>query len=169
LYRHGYLADMQEVNGENVLVIEARKHGLDYVRMDGNIGCLTNGAGLGMAMIDSIQLFGGKPANFLDVRGSGSPDKVRTGLHILGKDNRIQSILINIFSINSGCDLFALGILDSIKEDNLSVPIIVRLVGGNSDEAKKMLRGHGLITISETSESAVQAAISAAGGIVKGI
>lgn len=169
LYRHSYLADMQEVNGENILVIEARKSGLDYVRMDGNIGCLTNGAGLGMAVMDTIDLFGGRPANFLDVRGSGSPDKVRMGLHILAKDNRIQSILINIFSINAGCDLFSMGILDSIKEDNLSVPIIVRMAGINSDGAKNMLRGHALITIAESFEGAVQEAIVAAGGIVKGL
>ncbi len=166
LFRHIELYDTQEINGEDPLVIEARKFGLNYVKLDGYIGCLVNGAGLAMATMDIIHLFGGKPANFLDIGGGADLDKVKTGLRIVISDRRVRSILINIFGGITHCDIVARGILQIIVEDQPSVPIIVRLVGTNSDEARKMLRGQGLITLSDTMDLAAQTAISVSGETV---
>ena len=152
LFRHPDLAEMHDLDEEAELEVEAAKYGLNYIKLDGNIGCMVNGAGLAMATMDIIKLSGAEPANFLDVGGSASAETVENGFRILLSDPNVKAILINIFGGIVRCDRVAAGVIEARKNIEVNVPIVVRLAGTNADVAAEMLEssdigfaiGHGL-------------------------
>ncbi len=146
LYRHKDLAEMRDLEEEDPTEVEAQNFGLNYVNLDGNVGCMVNGAGLAMATMDVIKLSGGEPANFLDVGGTADAARVEQAFRIILKDERVKAILINIFGGIVRCDRVAQGVIDAYKNmgDAINVPIIVRLQGTNADIAKKMIDESGL-------------------------
>ena len=137
--------------------LDAHAEGLSFIRLDGNIGCMVNGAGLAMATMDTIKHFGGSPANFLDVGGSSDPKKVVVAFKLILKDPKVKSILINIFGGITRCDDIAKGILLSLEEMEVPVPIVVRLVGTNEAEGQKLLEGTQLITAQSLEAGATKA------------
>ena len=139
---------MRDKNEENLTEIEASKHDLSYIKLDGSIGCMVNGAGLAMATMDIIKLYGKEPANFLDVGGGASKEKVSAALKIILLDKNVKGILINIFGGIMRCDVLAQGVVDAAKEINISVPMVVRLAGTNFKEGKEILDNSGLKLIS---------------------
>jgi succinyl-CoA synthetase beta subunit len=144
LYRHTDIRDLRDLGEEDALEIEASKFSLNYIHLDGNIGCMVNGAGLAMATMDIIKLAGGEPANFLDVGGGASKEKVTAAFKIILKDPAVKGILVNIFGGIMKCDIIAEGIVAAAKEVNLSVPLVVRLEGTNVAEGKAILANSGL-------------------------
>ncbi len=145
LYRHKNLEELRDVSEEEELEVEASKSGLNYVKLDGNVGCMVNGAGLAMATMDIIKLSGGEPANFLDVGGGASAETVEAGFRIILKDPNVKAILINIFGGIVRCDRVANGVVEAYKNiGNISVPIIVRLQGTNAEEGAKIIEESGL-------------------------
>ena len=148
LYKHPEIMELRDLNEENPTEIEASKHDLAYIKLDGSIGCMVNGAGLAMATMDIIKLYGQEPANFLDVGGGASKEKVSAALKIILSDKNVKGILINIFGGIMRCDILAQGVVDAAKEINISVPLIVRLAGTNFKEGKKILDNSGLKIIS---------------------
>jgi len=161
LYRHPDIAEMRDPAGETDEVRKAREMGLSYVKLDGNVGCLVNGAGLAMTTMDVIQHYGGAPANFLDIGGSSSPDKVVTALEIITSDPNVRSILINIFGGITRCDDVARGLVQALEQTSIEIPIVVRLTGTNEDEARKILAKHQFVsatTMDEAVEKAVELA-----------
>jgi len=145
LYRHKDLAEMRDTDEEDPTEVEAKEFGLNYVNLDGNVGCMVNGAGLAMATMDIIKLSGGEPANFLDVGGTADASRVEKAFSIILRDERVKAILINIFGGIVRCDRVAQGVIDAYKNmGNINVPIIVRLQGTNADIAKKMIDDSGL-------------------------
>ena len=145
LFRHKELAEMRDITEEDPLEVEAGKSGLNYVKLDGNVGCMVNGAGLAMATMDIIKLSGGEPANFLDVGGGASAETVEAGFRIILKDPNVKAILINIFGGIVRCDRVASGVVEAYKKvGNIPVPIIVRLQGTNAEEGAKIIRESGL-------------------------
>lgn len=144
LFRHPEIVAYRDLDEENPLEIEASKYNLNYIKLDGNVGCMVNGAGLAMATMDIIKLAGGEPANFLDVGGSANKDTVANGFKIILSDPNVKSILINIFGGIVRCDRVANGVVEAVKEVNVSLPVIVRLEGTNAEEAKKILEESGL-------------------------
>jgi succinyl-CoA synthetase beta subunit len=145
LYRHKDLAELRDITEENPIDVEARQYDLNYVKLEGNVGCMVNGAGLAMATMDLIKLCGGEPANFLDVGGTANAERVANGFKIILKDPAVKAILINIFGGIVRCDRVAQGVVDAYKLiGNIPVPIIVRLQGTNATEAKKILDESGL-------------------------
>lgn len=144
LFRHKDFLDLRDVSEEDPFEVEASKSNLNYVRLDGNVGCMVNGAGLAMATMDMIQLAGGKPANFLDVGGGASPQTVEEGFKIILGDKNVKAILVNIFGGIVRCDRVAGGIIEAAKKIGLDLPVIVRLEGTNADVAQKMLDESGL-------------------------
>jgi succinyl-CoA synthetase beta subunit len=145
LMRHPDLAALRDVSEEDPTEVEAGKHNLNFVKLDGNVGCMVNGAGLAMATMDMIQLSGGEPANFLDVGGTANAQTVEAGFRIIMKDPKVKAILINIFGGIVRCDRVAQGVIDAYKNmGNISIPIIVRLQGTNAEEAKKLIDESGL-------------------------
>jgi succinyl-CoA synthetase beta subunit len=148
LFRHPDYADLRDESEEDPLEVEASKSNLNYVRLDGNVGCMVNGAGLAMATMDIIQLAGGKPANFLDVGGGANAKTVEAGFRIILGDKNVKAILINIFGGIVRCDRVAAGVIEAAKNIGLQVPVIVRLEGTNADIAQKMLDESGLNLIS---------------------
>jgi succinyl-CoA synthetase beta subunit len=145
LYRHKDLAELRDVTEEDPLEVEAGKSGLNYVKLDGNVGCMVNGAGLAMATMDIIKLSGGEPANFLDVGGGANAETVEAGFRIILKDPNVKAILINIFGGIVRCDRVANGVVEAYKKiGNISVPIIVRLQGTNAEEGAKIIEQSGL-------------------------
>ncbi len=145
LYRHPDLAEMRDIDEEDPTEVEAKKFNLNYVNLDGNVGCMVNGAGLAMATMDIIKLSGGEPANFLDVGGTADASRVEQAFRIILKDERVKAILINIFGGIVRCDRVAQGVIDAYKNmGSIPVPIIVRLQGTNADIAKKMIDESGL-------------------------
>jgi len=145
LFRHPDLEKMRDLNEENPIDVEAREAGLNYVKLDGNIGCMVNGAGLAMATMDLIKLSGGEPANFLDVGGTANADRVAKAFEIILRDPNVKAILVNIFGGIVRCDRVAQGIADAYhKIGNFPVPLIVRLQGTNAQEAKKLLDSSGI-------------------------
>ncbi|HSP87882.1 MAG TPA: ADP-forming succinate--CoA ligase subunit beta [Ignavibacteriaceae bacterium] len=139
LYRQKEIADFRDLNEEDPLEIEASKHSLNYIKLDGNVGCMVNGAGLAMATMDIIKLAGGEPANFLDVGGGANKTTVANGFKIILSDPNVKVILINIFGGIVRCDRVAQGVIDAAKEMHISVPIVVRLEGTNAKEAADLL------------------------------
>jgi succinyl-CoA synthetase beta subunit len=146
LYRHKDLAEMRDVHEEDPTEVEAQSYGLNFVNLDGNVGCMVNGAGLAMATMDVIKLSGGEPANFLDVGGTADAARVEQAFRIILRDPNVEAILINIFGGIVRCDRVAQGVIDAYKNmgDEINVPIIVRLQGTNADIAKKMIDESGL-------------------------
>ncbi|MCE2935543.1 MAG: ADP-forming succinate--CoA ligase subunit beta [Cyclobacteriaceae bacterium] len=145
LYRHKDLAELRDISEEDPLEVEAGKSGLNYVKLDGNVGCMVNGAGLAMATMDIIKLSGGEPANFLDVGGGANAETVEAGFRIILKDPNVKAILINIFGGIVRCDRVASGVVEAYKKvGNIPVPIIVRLQGTNAEEGAKIIEQSGL-------------------------
>ena len=145
LFRHKDLAELRDITEEDPLEVEAGKSGLNYVKLDGNVGCMVNGAGLAMATMDIIKISGGEPANFLDVGGGANAETVEAGFRIILKDPNVKAILINIFGGIVRCDRVASGVVEAYKKvGNIPVPIIVRLQGTNAEEGAKIIRESGL-------------------------
>jgi succinyl-CoA synthetase beta subunit len=144
LYRHPEIAAMRDVAEEDPREVEASRHDLNYIGLDGNIACLVNGAGLAMATMDIIKFYGGEPANFLDVGGSATEEQVTEAFKILVADKHVKAILVNIFGGIMKCDVIAQGIINAAKTLKLSVPLVVRLEGTNVDRGKELLKGSGL-------------------------
>lgn len=158
---HPDLAELRDLDAEVEEEIEARKYGLTYIKMDGNIGCLVNGAGLAMATMDIINLQGGEPANFLDIGGGASADRVTAALRIILGDKNVKAILINIFGGITRCDEVARGILAALRHFRTKLPIIIRLVGTNAEEGMQLLASSKLI-IAESLMEAAEKAVAAA-------
>ena len=148
LFRHPEILELRDLNEEDPTEIEASKHELAYIKLDGSIGCMVNGAGLAMATMDIIKLYGKEPANFLDVGGGASKEKVAAAFKIILSDKNVKGILINIFGGIMRCDVLAQGVVDAAKEINISVPLVVRLAGTNFKEGKEILDSSGLEIIS---------------------
>ncbi|WP_019938650.1 ADP-forming succinate--CoA ligase subunit beta [Bordetella sp. FB-8] len=148
LFRHPEIVAYRDLDEEDPAEIEASKFDLAYISLDGNIGCLVNGAGLAMATMDTIKLFGGEPANFLDVGGGATPEKVTEAFKIMLKNPKVEGILVNIFGGIMKCDTIATGVITACKAVNLSVPLVVRMKGTNEELGKKMLAESGLPIIS---------------------
>nr|MBC8230638.1 ADP-forming succinate--CoA ligase subunit beta [bacterium] len=148
LFRHKEIAELLDEEEENPRELEASRRGLSYVSLDGNIGCMVNGAGLAMATMDLIKLHGGEPANFLDVGGGASAEQVTQAFEIILADEKVRAILVNIFGGIMRCDVIAEGIIAAVKEVGITVPLVVRLEGTNVDIGKKLLTESGLNIIS---------------------
>ena len=144
LFRHKDISDMRDFDEEDPMEVEARKFSLNYIKLDGNVGCMVNGAGLAMATMDIIKLAGGEPANFLDVGGSASAETVKNGFRIILSDENVKAVLINIFGGIGRCDRVANGVVQAVKELGLKVPVVVRLEGTNAREAQDILAKSGV-------------------------
>jgi succinyl-CoA synthetase beta subunit len=164
LFRHPDLADMRDLDVEAAAEIEARKYGLSYIKLDGQIGCMVNGAGLAMATMDIIKLSGGEPANFLDVGGGASADKVAVAFRIILTDPNVRAVLINIFGGITRGDEVARGILAAMKEVKPKIPMVIRLVGTNAEEGKRLLADAKMITADTLVEAAQKAVNVSRGG-----
>jgi succinyl-CoA synthetase beta subunit len=165
LYRHPEIAAMRDVAEEDPREVEASKHGLNYIGLDGNIACLVNGAGLAMATMDIIKFYGGEPANFLDVGGGATEEQVTEAFKILIADKKVKAILVNIFGGIMKVDVIAQGIINSAKSVKLSVPLIVRLEGTNVEKGKQLLKESGVALIAaDDLADAAQKAVAAAKG-----
>ena len=165
LFRHPEIVAYRDLDEEDPAEVEASKFDLAYISLDGNIGCLVNGAGLAMATMDTIKLFGAEPANFLDVGGGSTPEKVTEAFKIMLKNPKVKAILVNIFGGIMKCDTIATGVITACKATNLNVPLVVRMKGTNEDLGKKMLKDSGLPIISvDTMAEAAQAAVKAVKG-----
>ncbi len=167
LFRHKDLAELRDEDEEDPAEVEAGKHGLNYIKLDGNIGCLVNGAGLAMATMDIIKLYGGSPANFLDVGGGATKERVTSAFKIILSDPNVEGILVNIFGGIMRCDVIAEGVVAAAREIGLQVPLVVRLEGTNVEFGKKILRESGLAilaadNLADAAEKAVKAVREAA-------
>jgi len=163
LYRHPDIAALRDVAEEDPREVEASKHGLNYIGLDGNIACLVNGAGLAMATMDIIKFYGGEPANFLDVGGGATEEQVTEAFKILIADKKVKAILVNIFGGIMKCDVIAQGIINAAKTVKLSVPLIVRLEGTNVERGKQLLKDSGVALIAaDDLADAAQKAVAAA-------
>ena len=163
LYRHENIVAMRDLDEEDPAEIEASRHDLSYISLDGNIGCLVNGAGLAMATMDTIKLFGGEPANFLDVGGGATTEKVTEAFKLMLRNPNLRAILVNIFGGIMKCDVIATGVVEAAKQVELGVPLVVRMKGTNEDLGKKILTASGLPIIqagnmAEAAEKVVSAA-----------
>ena len=162
LYRHPDIAALRDESEEDAKEVEATKNDLNYVALEGSIGCMVNGAGLAMATMDIIKLYGESPANFLDVGGGASKDKVAAAFKIITADPNVKGILVNIFGGIMRCDIIAEGVIAAVKEVGLKVPLVVRLEGTNVDLGKKILRESGLNVIAaDDLDDAAQKIVSA--------
>jgi len=162
LFRHPEIVALRDLDEEDPAEVEASKFDLAYISLDGNIGCLVNGAGLAMATMDTIKLFGAEPANFLDVGGGATPEKVTEAFKIMLKNKKVKAILVNIFGGIMKCDTIATGIITACKAVNLQVPLVVRMKGTNEELGKKMLAESGLPIISaDTMAEAAQKVVAA--------
>ena len=144
LFRHPDLAELPGLAEEEALEVEASKHALNYIRLDGTIGCMVNGAGLAMATMDIIKLAGGEPANFLDVGGGANAEQIRNAFRILLSDTKVRAVLINIFGGILRCDVLADGVIAAVTQLGVSVPVVIRMEGTNVDEGRRMLQESGL-------------------------
>lgn len=168
LYRHQDILEMRDLSEEDPVEIEASKYGLSYVNLDGNVGCMVNGAGLAMATMDIIKHEGGEPANFLDVGGGANPDTVAKGFELILQDKNVKSIFVNIFGGIVRCDRIANGILQATKKVDVNVPVIVRLDGTNADEAAKILESaniKNIISATDLADGAKKAVAAAKGDL----
>ena len=164
LYRHPVIKELRDTAEEAPLEVEASKYSLNYIKLDGTIGCMVNGAGLAMATMDIIKLAGGEPANFLDVGGGANAEQIRNAFKILTSDSSVQAVLINIFGGILRCDVLAEGVIAAVKELGVPVPIVIRMEGTNVEKGKQMLRESGLNfttadTMSEAAEKVVALAL----------
>ena len=161
MFRHADLNEMRDIDEEAPAETEARKYGLSYIKLDGNIGCMVNGAGLAMTSMDIVKLFGGEPANFLDIGGGAGSDKVSAAMKIILSDPNVKAVLFNIFGGITRCDEVARGILVAMDEVKPKVPMVVRLVGTNAEEGRQILKDAKMIT-AETLADAAKKAVEAA-------
>ena len=157
LFRQKEILAMREVSEDEQKEIEATAKGLSYIKLDGNIGCMVNGAGLAMATMDMIKLYGGDPANFLDIGGSSNPEKVIEAMNILLSDKNVSSVMINIFGGITRCDDVARGLVAALEVIKTDIPIVIRLSGTNAKEGLEIIKGQGLPTVSTMSEAAKKA------------
>ena len=165
LYRHADFRDLRDLSEEDPLEVEASKFALNYIRLEGNIGCMVNGAGLAMATMDIIKLSGGQPANFLDVGGGANAEQIRNAFKILMSDTNVKAVLINIFGGILRCDVLAAGVIAAVKELGVPVPIVIRMKGTNVEEGKRMLAESGLnFTTADTMGDAATSVVRLAGG-----
>ncbi len=164
LFRHPELAEMRDVGEETPAEAQARRFGLSYVDLDGEIGCMVNGAGLAMTTMDIVTLFGGSPANFLDIGGGAKSDKVAAALRIILADPKVKVVLFNIFGGITRCDQVAAGILEALEQVPSGVPMVARLVGTNAEEGRTMLAGADMITATTLAGAARKAVAAAHGG-----
>jgi len=164
LYRHKEFMDLRDLNEEEPLEIEASKFDLNYIKLDGNIACMVNGAGLAMATMDIIKLAGGEPANFLDVGGGASQERVEAAFRILLADENVRAVLINIFGGIVRCDMVANGVVGAAKNLNVSVPVVVRLEGTNVEEGQRVIRESGMnFTVASGMKDAAEKVVALAG------
>ncbi len=164
LHRHGDIRELRDLNEEEPLEIEASKHGLNYIKLDGNVACMVNGAGLAMATMDIIKLAGGSPANFLDVGGGASADQVENAFRILLSDAHVEAVLINIFGGIMRCDVVAAGAVEAAKTIGVEVPVVVRLEGTNVEQGQQILRESGLnFIVADGMKDAADKVVAAAG------
>jgi succinyl-CoA synthetase beta subunit len=164
LYRQRVIGEMRDLHEEDPLEVEASKNGLNYIKLDGNVGCMVNGAGLAMATMDIIKLAGGQPANFLDVGGGASAEQVKNAFRIILSDKNVKAILINIFGGIMRCDRIAEGVVEASREVGLPVPLVVRLEGTNVELGKEILANSGLNLITaDGMEDAARKVVKAAG------
>ena len=164
LYRHPDIAGLRDLGEEDPLEIEASKFSLNYIHLDGNIGCMVNGAGLAMATMDIIKLAGGQPANFLDVGGGANAEQIRNAFRILMSDEKVKAVLINIFGGILRCDVLAQGVVAAVRELGVPVPIVIRMEGTNVDEGKRLLRESGMnFTTADSMDQAAAAVVKLAG------
>jgi succinyl-CoA synthetase beta subunit len=164
LYRHQDIRDLRDLSEEDPLEIEASKFSLNYIHLDGNIGCMVNGAGLAMATMDIIKLAGGEPANFLDVGGGANADQIRNAFRILMSDKNVKAVLINIFGGILRCDVLAQGVIAAVKELGVPVPIVIRMEGTNVDEGKRLLNESGMnFTTADSMDEAAVKVVQLAG------
>ena len=166
LFRQKEISDMRDLSEEDPMEIEAGNYNLNYIKLDGNVGCMVNGAGLAMATMDIIKLAGGEPANFLDVGGTASAETVKNGFRIILSDKHVKAVLINIFGGIVRCDRVANGVVQAVKELGLDVPVVVRLEGTNAEEAQAILSKSGVsiipaVGMKDAAEKVVKAALSA--------
>jgi succinyl-CoA synthetase beta subunit len=164
LFRHPDLAALRDPDEEDQSERTARAAGLNYIQLDGEIGCLVNGAGLAMATMDIVKFYGGNPANFLDVGGGASAEKVTEALRVILSDQRVKAVLINIFGGITRCDDVARGVLAAIDTLKVTLPFVVRLVGTNEEEGRRILADANLITATSLADAA-QKAVAAAKGV----
>jgi len=157
LPRHPGFEDLRDMAEENETELRAKAHGISFVKLDGNIGCVVNGAGLAMATMDAVKLYGGEPANFLDVGGGASAEQVAMALQMILEDENVKAILFNIFGGITRGDLVAQGIVEAMNTVGVNVPMVIRLVGTNQDEGRKILADAGLSSYETMSEAAQQA------------
>ena len=164
LYRQTDIRDLRDLSEENPLEIEASKFSLNYIHLDGNIGCMVNGAGLAMATMDIIKLAGGEPANFLDVGGGANAEQIRNAFKILMSDKNVKAVLINIFGGILRCDVLAQGVIAAVKELGVPVPIVIRMEGTNVDEGKRLLKESGMnFTTADSMDEAAGRVVQLAG------
>jgi len=164
LYRHQDLRDLRDLTEEDPLEVEASKFSLNYIRLDGNIGCMVNGAGLAMATMDIIKLAGGEPANFLDVGGGANAEQIRNAFKILMSDKNVKAVLINIFGGILRCDVLAQGVIAAVKELGVPVPIVIRMEGTNVEEGKRLLKESALnFTTADSMGEAAEKVVALAG------
>ena len=165
LFRQKEIAEMRDLTEEDSMEVEAGKYNLNYIKLDGNVGCMVNGAGLAMATMDIIKLAGGEPANFLDVGGTASAETVKNGFRIILSDKNVKAVLINIFGGIVRCDRVANGVVEAVKELGLDVPVVVRLEGTNAEEAQIILEQSGVsIITAKGMKDAAEKVVSAALG-----
>lgn len=163
LFRHPDLEKYRDLDVDKKAEIQAREHGLSFIKLAGNIGCMVNGAGLAMTTMDIIKLFGGEPANFLDIGGGASSEKVAAALEIILSDSNVKAVLFNIFGGITRCDLVAIGILEALKVVKTDVPMVIRLVGTNAAEGRRLLKNASMKTADTLAEAAKMAVAAAKG------
>ena len=167
LYRHHDLRELRDLTEEDPLEVEASKFSLNYIRLDGNIGCMVNGAGLAMATMDIIKLAGGEPANFLDVGGGANAEQIKNAFRILMADKNVKAVFINIFGGILRCDILAAGVIAAVRELGVPVPIVIRMEGTNVEEGKRMLRESGLnFTTADSMNEGADRVVALAGASV---
>src|SRR3990167_10612007 len=165
VFRHPDLRELRDLGEEDPLEVEASRFSLNYIRLDGNIGCMVNGAGLAMATMDIIKLAGGEPANFLDVGGGANAEQIKNAFRILMSDTNVKAVLINIFGGILRCDVLAAGVIAAVKELGVPVPIVIRMKGTNVEEGKRMLAESGLnFATADTMSAAADKVVALAGG-----
>jgi len=163
LFRHPEIKEMRDISEEDPLEIEASKYSLNYIKLDGTIGCMVNGAGLAMATMDIIKLAGGEPANFLDVGGGASAEQIKNAFRILMSDKNVKAVLINIFGGILRCDVLAEGVIAAVRDLGVPVPIVIRMEGTNVEQGKRMLQESGLnFTTADTMSEAAEKVVALA-------
>ena len=166
LFRHKELMDLRDLNEEDPLEVEASKFGLNYIKLDGNVGCMVNGAGLAMGTMDIIKYAGGSPANFLDVGGGANAEQIKNAFRILLSDKAVKAVLINIFGGILRCDVLAQGVIAAAKDLNISVPIVIRMEGTNVELGRKLLLDSGFnFTVAEDMKDAAEKVVALAGRV----